>query len=181
MKYFIRRHVPPFDRLVLIESGSRHILENLIPRLRAKHGATQMDLVTCYAGNPRNFDPECGSVFRVTDYVGGPARKRLYRELLDREHTIGVILCSGEPIMTKWKWMLAARLPIKFLIVNENGDYFWCDRSNWRTIRHFFLFRAGLTGSGAVRTIAGIALFPFTLAYLLVYTAFIHLKRKVHA
>jgi len=180
MKYFFRRRVPPFDRLVLIESGSRHILESLIPRLRANHGAEQMDLVTCYAGDPRHFDPENGKVFRVTGYVGRAARKRLYTELLEREHTIGVIVCSGEPIMTKWKWMLAARLPVKFLIVNENADYFWCDRGNWKTIRHFFLFRAGLTGAGAVRTVAGIALFPFTLAYLLIYTAFEHLKRKVH-
>jgi hypothetical protein len=179
MKYFLRRQVPPFTRLVLIESGSRHILESLIPRLRSNHEAVEMDLVTCYAGQPRTFDRAQGNIYRVTDYTGAPARQRLYDELRDRQHTIGVIICSGEPIMTKWKWMLAWRLPVKFLIVNENGDYFWCDRSNWKTIRHFFLFRAGLTGAGAVRTLAGIALFPFTLTYLLIYTAYIHLKRKV--
>ncbi len=179
MKYYLRRRVPPFTRLLLIESGSRHILENLIPRLREAHGAEQMDLVTCYAGEPATFDPANGRVFRVTDYAGRAARKRLLSELRNRRHTIGVMICSGEPIMTKWKWMLAARLPLKFLIVNENGDYFWCDRSNWKTIRHFFLFRAGLTGAGAVRTIGGLMLFPFTLAYLVLYTAYIHIKRKV--
>ena len=47
--------------------------------------------------------------------------------------------------MTKWKWALALRLPVKVLVVNENGDFFWFDRANWRTIRHFVLFRAGLS------------------------------------
>ena len=53
------------------------------------------------------------------------------------------------------------------------------DRANWRTIRHFVLFRAGLTGGDAVRTISQVLLFPLTLAYLLVYAAAIHLRRKV--
>ena len=30
--------------------------------------------------------------------------------------------------MTKWKWALAFRLPVKVLVVNENGDFFWFDR-----------------------------------------------------
>ena len=81
--------------------------------------------------------------------------------------------------MTKWKWMLAARLPVKVLIVNENGDYFWFDWGSWRVIRHFVLFRAGLTGAGAVRTVAGVVAFPFVLGYLVGYTALVHLQKSV--
>ena len=65
------------------------------------------------------------------------------------------------------------------LIVNENGDYFWLDRGNWRIIRRFVLFRSGLSGAGAVRTLARLAAFPFTLTYLMLYTAWVHLRRKV--
>lgn len=83
--------------------------------------------------------------------------------------------------MTKWKWVIAARLPAKVFVLNENGDYFWLDYSQWRVIRHFVLFRAGLSGAGAVRTLARLALFPFTILYLLLYAAAVHLRRKVHA
>jgi hypothetical protein len=74
------------------------------------------------------------------------------------------MICSGEPIMTKWKWALAVRLPVKVLVVNENGDFFWFDRANWRTVRRFVLFRAGLSGGDAVRTIGRILVFPISSA-----------------
>ena len=79
--------------------------------------------------------------------------------------------------MTKWKWMLAARLPGKVLVLNENGDYFLVDRGHLPTIRYFILFRAGLTGSGAVRTLARVVLFPFSLLYLILYAITVHFRR----
>ena len=82
--------------------------------------------------------------------------------------------------MTKWKWALALHLPVKVLIVNENGDFFWLDRSNWPTIRRFVLDRSGLAGSGAVRTVGRVLASPLTLLFLLLYAAFVHLRRKVH-
>lgn len=181
MRYFLRRRVPPFDRVLLVESGSRDLLEKLIPRLRRDHGARIVfDLVTCYAGRPWAIEPGPGKVYRVTAYSGRTGRKRLYRELAARRHSVAVLICSGEPIMTKWKWALALRLPVKVLIVNENTDYFWLDRGSWPIIRRFVFFRTGLTGAGAVRTLARLAAFPFTLAYLIFYTAIVHLRRKVH-
>ncbi len=75
--------------------------------------------------------------------------------------------------------MLAARLPGKVFVLNENGDYFWLDRGHLPTIRHFILFRAGLTGAGAVRTLARLVLFPFTLLYLILYAVTVHFRRKL--
>ena len=89
------------------------------------------------------------------------------------------MICSNEPIMTKWKWVLAARLPAKVFILNENGDYFWLDRGHLSNIRNFVLVRAGLTGSGAVRTLARLVSFPFTLLYLILYALTVHLRRKL--
>ncbi|MBY0374139.1 MAG: hypothetical protein K2Q23_09110, partial [Bryobacteraceae bacterium] len=104
-------------------------------------------------------------------------RQQLVRELSANRYDVIGILCTGEPIMTKWKWMLAARIPAKLFIVNENGDWFWVDYSNWRTIWQFASYRAGLSGSGAITTPARLILFPFTLLYLLLYAFRLHTLR----
>jgi hypothetical protein len=117
-------------------------------------------------------------VWRVYDYPDAPARNRLLAELRARQYDIVGIICSGEPIMMKWKWWLAAKLPAKVFVLNENGDYFWLDYSYWKTMLHFVFFRAGLTGGDAVTTISRLALFPFTVAYLLSFAAVVHLRRK---
>jgi hypothetical protein len=179
VKGFFTRWVPSFDRVLLVESGSRHLIEALIPTLRKTVGdQVEFDLVTCYAGTPEGFD---GKVFRISDYNGSAGRARLLKDLAERNHSIIGIVCAAEPIMTKWKWMLAARVPAKLFILNENGDFFWAQWSNWRIIRHFILYRVGLSGAGAVRTIVRLALFPFTVIYLIVYAAAVHLRRKVHS
>jgi hypothetical protein len=89
------------------------------------------------------------------------------------------IICSGEPVMTKWKWMLGLRIPAKVFVINENGDYFWADRTNLKIIRQFVFLRAGLAGAGAVRTIARMLSFPFTLLYLLLYATTVHTRRAL--
>jgi len=180
VRYFFRRTIPPFDRVLLIESGSRQILEDMIPDLYRIHGdQLQLDLVTCFGGVPKGFREDRGRVFRVADHQGRAGRAQLYRLLDERRYSVAGIICSAEPVMTKWKWMLAFRLPAKIYILNENLDYFWLDWGQWKTIRHFILFRAGLAGAGAVRTIARLLLFPFTLLFLILYAAAVHLRRKV--
>jgi hypothetical protein len=179
MRYFLSKSVPPFSRVLLVESGRRQLLEDLLSGLYDVHPNMQADLLTCYGGVPGNFQAARGEVYRVTDYPGGNSRKKLYAELRANRYPIVGIVCSAEPIMTKWKWMLAARLPAKVFILNENGDYFWLDRGHLSNIRHFVLFRAGLTGAGAVRTLARLLLFPFTLLYLILYAATVHLRRKL--
>ena len=179
MKYFFTRRQPEARRILLVESGSRYLLEGLISGIRATYGnAIFVDLVTCYPGLPDGFQAANTCVYRVTDYRGRAGRARLYGELARNRYSILGVICSAEPIMTKWKWSLAARLPAKVFILNENGDYFWVDFGHWAVIRHFVLYRAGLAGAGAVRTLARLALFPFTLIYLLCYAAIAHLSRK---
>lgn len=168
--------------MVLVESGSRHLLEDLLPGLYEIHGDDmQLDVVTCYAGLPAGFRPDRGQVWHITDYPGAAGRGQVVRELQARRHTVVGIVCSNEPIMSKWKWMLAARIAAKLFILNENGDYFWVDRGNWRTLIQFVLFRAGLTGAGAVVTMGRILLFPVSLLYLLAFAGVVHLRRRVRA
>lgn len=179
MRFYRKSWVPPFLRVLLIESGSRSLIEGVLQVLYSQHGAdTPIDVVTCYAGVPRGLNQDTGKVFWVTDYGPGE-RQALLNELLARKYTITGMVCSAEPILTKWKWWLAYRIPAKTFVLNENGDYFFVDLPNWRIILHFALFRAGLTGAGAVRTLARLLLFPFTLAYLLAFAAWVHLRRRV--
>ncbi len=180
MRYFLRRRLPEVKRILLVESGSRYLLEGLIPGIRRTYGDDVfVDLVTCYAGLPKGFEPRNTVAYRVTDYRGPEGRKRLFQELRANRYSIMGIVCSAEPIMTKWKWALTARLPAKVFVLNENGDYFWLDWGHWRAIRGFVLFRAGLAGAGAVRTLARLAFFPFTLCYLILYAAAVHARRAL--
>jgi len=179
VKYFFRKGGPPFQRTVLVESGPREIFENLLPFLYTQF--PELDLVTCFAGAPTTFKPECGNLYQVADYQGKEGRARLYQQLRTRNCGAIGIICADLPIMTKWKWALAARTPAKLFIINENGDFFWVDYANWRTIVHFVLFRAGLTGAEAVPTLTRLALFPFTLLFLLTYAGWVHGKRKLLA
>jgi hypothetical protein len=177
VRHFFRRDIPPLTRILLVESGSRHLFDTLIPKLYQIYGdGIEIDLVTCFAGAP---DGLRGAISRVTDYTEPTSRLRLLTELKSRNYAAIGIICAAEPIMTKWKWWLAAKIPAKLFIVNENCDFFWADRAHWRLIMHFVFFRAGLTGAAAVPAIARLLFFPVTLSYLLLYAGFVHLRRKI--
>jgi len=75
--------------------------------------------------------------------------------------------------------VLGLRIPAKIFIINENGDYFWLDRMHLGTVRRFVLFRSGLAGSGAVRTLVRLISFPFTLLYLILYATSAHARRAL--
>jgi len=175
VKLFFRQRIPHLTRIVLVESGPRELYETLLPFFYKD--SREIDLVTCFAGVPSSFRTDTGRVFHIADYQGSEGRARLVNELKARNHAAIGIICADQPIMMKWKWMLAARVPAKLFIVNENGDHFWVDYSNWRIIKHFILFRAGLSGADAVRTITQLLLFPFTVMYLLAYAAVVHARR----
>jgi hypothetical protein len=180
VRYFLSGRLPEPASILLVESGSRSILEGLIPGLRETWGAdVPIDLVSCFANLPRGFDPATTRVYRVSDYRGRQARARLYSELRQKRYRLVGIVCSGEPLMTKWKWALALKLPAKTFVINENGDYFWLDRKHLKTIRQFVLLRSGLAGAGAVRALAQVFSFPFTLLYLLLYATVVHSRRAL--
>jgi hypothetical protein len=178
LRHFFRRDVPPLTRILLVESGSRHLFDSLIPKLYQIYGETvDIDLITCFAGVPQGFR---GKLSHVTDYPDPSSRAKLLADLKTRNYAAIGIICAAEPIMTKWKWWLTARIPAKLFVVNENCDFFWADRGQWRLILHFMLFRAGLTGAAAVPAIARLLFFPVTLTYLLLYAGAVHLRRKIH-
>ena len=177
LRPFLTQNIPHFTRVLLVESGSRAIFDNVLPGLVELYGDKfKPDLLTCFQGAPQGF-PEGRRAYRVYEYPDAAARNKLLEELQATQYLIVVILCSGESIMTKWKWWLAAHLRAKVCILNENGDYFYLDYSNWRTVLHFLAFRAHLTGADAVTTITRLMMLPFTVTYLLAFAAVVHLRR----
>ncbi len=178
MRYFFRRYIPPFTRVLLVESGSRGAFDTLIPLLYQIHGESmELDLLTCHQSEPVGFR---GRVYRVQDYTGAAERRRLYRELASIQYATLGILCSGEPIMTKWKWALAARLPAKVFVINEFAGFLYFDWGQSRNLAAFARVRLGLRGSAAAPALARLMLFPFALLYLLLFAAMVHTKRIIH-
>ena len=179
MRYFWTRREPPFTRMLLIESGSRSLVEKVLPLLRANMDAdVPIDLVTCYKGLPAGFHPDT-VVFRVNEFGTPERRKELIRVLRSRRYAVAGMICSAEPIMLKWKWLIALRVPAKLFIVNENSDYFWVHRANAPTIRRFISVRLGLAGAGAVRTFTRLLFFPFSVIFLLLYALIAHARRRM--
>ncbi len=177
MRYLLTGRQPEAAAILLVESGARGILERMLPPLRQSWGkGAAIDLVSCFATLPEGFPPGT-RLYRVGDYRRREGRARLYRQLAGNRYSHVGMVCSGEPLMTKWKWMLAARLPAKVFVINENADYFWLDRTHAGNIWDFVLLRTGLAGSGAVRILARLVSFPFTFLYLLLYAATVHARR----
>lgn len=175
VRYFFRRRVPELSRILLVESGSRRITENVIPRIRTQFGETvPIDLVTCFPDLRTGFS----RIYNVNDYR--ERRGSLARELRASRYSVAGILCSDERILSKWKWTLVLALPAKFLIINENADYFWLDRDHWANIRLFIRHRAGFADAGIVRMLARLVAYPFTFSYLLLYAAAVHLRRAIY-
>jgi len=176
VRYFFRRRVPELSRMLLVESGSRPITEQLIPRIRSHFGDVRLDVVTCFADSPRTLESQA-KVYNVNDYRGRKGRLSLVRMLRAGGYPAVVIVCSNEPILAKWKWALVMALPAKVLVANENCDYFWLDYGHWNIIRKFVQHRAGLADAGIVRAAARAIAFPFGFLYLLVYATFVHSRR----
>jgi hypothetical protein len=179
LRSFFSCAIPAPTRILLVESGSRSIQEKAIEVIRRVYPeCQQIDVLTCYAGAPQGAN---GRIYRVADYATQEARDKFFAELKTTGYAAMGILCTAEPIMTKWKFAVAARLRAKLMVINENADFFWCDRGNWKILSTFMLFRAGLTGASAVPTLARLLFLPLTAAYLLAYAAAVHFRRMLRS
>jgi hypothetical protein len=178
VRFVLTPRCPDIRRVLVVESGPRHVMERLLPALdRNIPDLEQIDLLTCHAGAPHGFDATRGNIYHVQDYAGSAGRGKLFRELRARRPDICGLLCTGVPIMTAWKWLAAWHAPAKVFLVNEHADYFWFDRGNWRMVIRFALYRAGFGSGHASAHLAQIAVLPFTFTFLLLYAGQLHFRR----
>ena len=207
MRWFFSQSAPAVDRLLFVESGPRNVAEAVLPRIRKLLGDdVPIDLLTCLRTNPKglknsglgngglnnyglNNDHGAGlntaqrqdtrppKVWCVTDCPDTDSRWELLWRIRCERHAVTAIICSGSPIMMAWKMATLILLPSKFLIINENADFFWLDRSQLSALTNLLTQRAGLQQDLVVRIIGRAILFPLTLVYLLGFAAFVHGRR----
>jgi hypothetical protein len=178
MRYVFRNTIPPVSRVLFIESGSRSLSERFSPILRMVcGGAIDVDLLTCLP------PPEADSVimphrvYQSQTYPTNGARRRLLRELRANDYQVLVMLCEDSPVLLRWKWWLALRLPVKVLVANENADCYWLDMANWRSAKGMLAARHDLHGTGSLRALLEMMAFPVVLSWLLLYAFFAHTRR----
>jgi hypothetical protein len=181
MRWFLSRSVPEPSRVLVVESGPRDVAERLIPRLREVFGPqTPIDLLTCLPADPVGLAAEsqgAPQVWRAIDCTDRRSRWRLLREIRSRRYPITAVLCANSPLMASWRTAALLLFPSKFLIVNENSDFFWLDRGHWRNLLQLWMHRSGIFEESAVRAAARLAAFPFSLVFLLAYAAYVHTAR----
>ena len=144
----------------MIESGPAPFSERFLEHLYQVGRPGMWILLSCYTDVPSGFDINRGRSFFTHQATTASARNDLFRDLAKRGYSAVCVLCTGDPIMTKWKWMAAARVPSKVLIVNENIDFYWLDIHHWRSAKAMLRHRMGLHGTGPFRIIADV----FTLS-----------------
>lgn len=178
MRYFWNvRRFPEKGPILLVESGTRELLEKAIPTIRTFwDGMTPpIDVFTCFSGVPEGIGDD-GQIYRVANYAKSE-RKKLLREFKSREYAVMGIVCSDEAILAKWKWLIMMSVPAKLLVINESGDCFWFDRENWPLIREFVASRSGITGATILRSILQVAVLPATFIWLMCFAAGAHTVR----
>ena len=180
MRWVLSRHIPPVTKLLLVESGPRAIAEKVIIRFRKLYGEElPIDLLTCLPSDPPGLTANGvqSEVFRVINCHDRRTRWRLLRRIRAKRHPVTAIICADSPILGPWKMAALALFPSKFLIINENADFFWLDRGHRSAVKQFLLHRTGLLEGSAPQKVAAILVFPFAFAYLLAYAFVVHAVR----
>lgn len=170
---------PSFARLLVIESGPRDVAEAFLKHLYEVQKSERVDLLTCYAGAPQGFDPQRGTVFSVHDPAAKNNRVAFIRRLLRGPYDVVAILCTGEPVLTKWKWVIALRVNAKVLVVNEHAGFFLLDWKHRRPAKMMLSLRLGLHQPVPLHVIGELFLVPFTITYLALYAGYVHARRAL--
>lgn len=166
-----------FDQILIIESCPREVTERFLRHVYDEQHSRRVDLVTCYAGAPRAFDPSRGTIYSVHQPEIANNRSKFISGLNSSPYTLVAIFCARTPVLKKWKWAIALRTRSKVLIVNERVDFFFFDLANRRPALRMVAERLRVGGSVDVRAIAKLFLVPFTIAFLLCGAAQVHARR----
>jgi hypothetical protein len=174
MKGFFDDAVPSGHSVLVIESGSQHILARASNGLRQAFPEARLSLLTCWPDTPPG---PFARVMQARDYPGTGAKLRLLASFRKQPSDVLAVVCSKEPIMYSWKMMALLIVPAKTLIINENGDFFWLDWNNRRTLRSFLQSRWVIIRKEFLLTVLRALAFPFTVLYLLATAAWLYARR----
>jgi hypothetical protein len=170
---------PSFERILVIESGPRKVADTFLQHLYQIQKSEQVDLLTCYPGAPKSFNPQRGGVYSVHHPDAKTDRSLFIRRLLAKHYTVVAILCTGDSVLTKWKWVIALRTRAKVLVVNEFDGFFLIDRKHLRPAKMMLWIRLGLNQPLKLHLLGELLLVPFTIGYLALYAGWVHARRVV--
>jgi hypothetical protein len=179
VRRFLVRAQPSFERILLIESGPRESGDKALRFLYGVKRAAQIDLLTCFSTAPDSFDAARGCVYSVHDREVVANRSRFIGKLARNPYTLVAVLCTGSPILQRWKWAIALRTSARLILMNEEANYFTADVWNLETARLMLLKRL----SDRATALAGLSgllswiFASFTVGYLCLYTGMVHLRR----
>lgn len=183
------------DDVLLIESGSREVGLRVLQNIREHFPHARYHLLTCWPVPPvpslaegskvegnkveENAVPASPyhSVFRASDYPTSLDKLRLLISLARREWRVLAILCTGSPVLWRWKMLALALFPSKVLIANENADFFWLDWAHRRNTRQFLAVRWGVNRDEITATALRALIFPLTLLFLLLTALYLYTRR----
>ena len=181
MRWFLRKKVPPIERMLLIESGPRSEVVALIPQLRASVcGAAPMDLFTCLPDDPQGLGAAARR-WRSFNAATHSERWQMLLELRRQRHTAATVLCSNGPLLAFWKVALVLLLPAKILVVDKEQGQFWLDVAHWRQTARLAVSRSGVRNPEFLRAVANIAYLPIGLCILLAFAAKVHLAKLMRS
>ena len=175
--FLLSRWTPEFERVLFLESGSRAAAARFLEEFYREEQPGRVDVLTCYEKPPLTFDAARGEAFFTHQAQTSETRRQLFARFQEADYTAVCILCTGDDIMTRWKWMAALRVPAKVLIVNESADTFWLDRGHWRYLARMADERSGLSELALLRLLGQTLVFPFTFLFLLCFAAGVHLRK----
>jgi hypothetical protein len=180
MRHVFSRKIPPLEEILLVESGPREVAEKFLRHLYDIQRSRRVDIVTCYGSAPAGFDPERGTCYSIHDPAYAGRRAQLIRQLSKgNSYSVVSVLCTGSPVMNRWKWAIASRTPAKTLIVNENADFFFLDWHHRHIVKMLVSARIGMEGGLHIGLLAEILLVPFTVTYLVLCATAIQLRRAL--
>ena len=130
MRYFFRRKVPQAGDILLIESGSRQVSTRALEGIKRIFPQARYHLCTCLPETPPD---SYASVFRASDYPSGISKLKLLFWFRRQRWPVMAVLCTGEPLLLRWKLIAGLIVPAKVLIVNEHADFFWLNDLLHRT------------------------------------------------
>lgn len=170
MRYFSRNSSSQMSPVLLVESGPRELSLRFLPILRKVCGeGVEVDIFSCLPPPVGSDASGLRDFYRSQDFQNRAARTDLVRKLRANRYQAVILLCANSPLLFRWKWVLALRLPTKVLIANENADCFWLDSAHWRPAKSMLAERFGLRGSGFFRLFGQLLLFPWILLYLILF------------
>ena len=177
MRGLLSRTETSFDRVLLIESGPRELAESALNRLYSEN-PTRLDLLTCYDTAPEAFDPGLGALYSVHDAEAVANRRGFAEKLARHPYTAVAVLAVDSPVLAKWKWVILLRTRAKVVTIDKHADLLPLGFAHAKAMAESLLDK--LNRAVALRFLQ-LLLTPFAIAYLLLFTVVVHLRRWFRA